>query len=68
MIMLAFFKLMLNSRRWEDRFGAINGIIAMNETNQSTATSQEMDEFLWKTILLDRFPEMLVDAEFRVRN
>ena len=32
MIMLTFFRQMLNSRRWEDRFGAINGMLAIIET------------------------------------
>jgi len=33
--MIAFFKQMLVSRRWEDRFGAINGILAMIQTSGS---------------------------------
>ena len=34
MIMLTFFRQMLNSHRWEDRFGAINGMLAIIETRQ----------------------------------
>ena len=29
LIMISMFRSMLNSRRWEDRFGAINGILAV---------------------------------------
>ena len=65
--MIAFFKQMLESRRWEARFGAINGILAMVELRQSRQ-SEEVDTFLWEFILTKAFPELLVDSEFRVRN
>ena len=39
-VMVAFFKQMLVSRRWEDRFGAINGILA---TVQKRAQCQAGD-------------------------
>ena len=29
LIMIAFYKQMLHSSRWEDRFGALNGILCM---------------------------------------
>ena len=65
--MIAFFKQMLESRRWEARFGAINGILAMVELRQSRQ-SEEVDTFLWEFILTKSFPELLTDSEFRVRN
>ena len=67
--MIAFFKQMLKSQRWEDRFGGINGILAMIETQSKEAsTSEDLDVFLWDYILNKSFPELLIDAEFRVRN
>ena len=47
--MLTFFKQMLNSRRWEDRFGAINGILAIIETlgGDEAASDESLDAFLW---------------------
>ena len=59
---------MLKSQRWEDRFGAINGILAMIETAGSAAPSADLDAFLWDYILNKSFPELLTDVEFRVRN
>jgi len=34
LIMIAFFKQMLHSIRWEDRFGALNGILCMIQTRK----------------------------------
>ena len=65
--MIAFFKQMLHSRRWEDRFGAINGILAMIQTRKE-GEQNDLDTFLWEYILNVMFPELLIDAEFRVRN
>ena len=58
---------MLHSRRWEDRFGAINGILAMIQTRRE-GEQNDLDTFLWEYILNVMFPELLIDAEFRVRN
>lgn len=71
--MLAFFKQMLVSRRWEDRFGAINGILAMIEARTSTnmitrEISEDYDGFLWEYLLEKAFLGLLNDEEFRVRN
>ena len=71
-IMLAFFKQMLMSRRWEDRFGALNGILAIIEVRSTSnwvrANSADYDHFMWNYILDDRFSDLLTDEEFRVRN
>ena len=48
-VMIAFFKQMLNSRRWEDRFGAINGVLALITAENVEAES--LDAFLWEFIL-----------------
>ena len=40
--MIAFFKQMLKSQRWEDRFGALNGILAMIQT-KGDAGNQDPD-------------------------
>ena len=48
-ITIAYFKQMLSSMRWEDRFGSINGILAIIQTR--TAPSQIVDDFLWEYIL-----------------
>ena len=67
--MIAFYKQMLRSRRWEDRFGAINGILAMIQTRRDSNGAQaDLDTFLWEYILEVSFPELLIDEEFRVRN
>lgn len=29
---------------------------------------KDLDSFLWQHILLERFPELMIDIEFRVRN
>ena len=58
---------MLHSKRWEDRFGAINGILAMIQTRRD-GEQNDLDAFLWEFILEVTFPDLLVDEEFRVRN
>lgn len=67
-ISLAFFKLMFNSTRWEDRFGAINGSLAFIEHGQGASRSTAMEEYMWSCILEERLPTLLTDEEFRVRN
>ena len=57
---------MLNSRRWEDRFGSINGILALITAQKNE--SADLSTFLWDYILSNAFPELLIDDEFRVRN
>ena len=66
--MIAFFKQMLHSRRWEDRFGAINGILAIITSRKEGEDLAELDSFQWDYIFSKSFPELLVDEEFRVRN
>ena len=66
--MIAFFKKMLHSRRWEDRFGSINGILAIITSRKEGEDLAELDSFQWDYILSKSFPELLVDEEFRVRN
>ena len=65
--MIALFKQMLMSRRWEDRFGALNGILALIEAQKGQPT-EEYDTFLWEYLLESAFPILLEDEEFRVRN
>ena len=65
-VAVAFFKQMLTSARWEDRFGAINGILAIIQTREGP--SALADTFLWEHILVRAYPALLVDPEFRVRN
>lgn len=67
-ISLAFFKLMFNSTRWEDRSGAINGSLAFIEHGQGASRSAAMEEYMWSCILEERLPTLLADEEFRVRN
>lgn len=45
---------MLNSRRWEDRFGALSGMQALVEASTQGATLTENEavyEFSWKTFM-----------------
>jgi len=67
-VMVAFFKQMLHSQRWEDRFGAINGVLALIQMKQTAGTMASLESFLWEYILDESFPKLLVDSEFRVRN
>ena len=70
MVTLALLKQMLRSKRWEDRFGAINGTLALIQTRASDAQSSAtaLDAFLWTELLDKFFIEMIEDEEFRVRN
>ena len=65
---MAFFKQMFNSVRWEDRFGAVNGSLAFIEQGQGSGRSAAMEEYMWSYLLEVRFPTLLTDEEFRVRN
>lgn len=69
--MIAFFKQMLKSQRWEDRFGALNGILAMIQTKGDAGNQDpdaEYETFMWTYLIEQSFPELLLDEEFRVRN
>lgn len=55
LIMIAFYKQMFQSRRWEDRFGAINGVLATIHTT-SEAQYADLESFLWEFILHKSFP------------
>jgi len=61
LIMISFFKQMLVSRRWEDRFGALNGILAVIESRNKRSTrapndAEDYDHLLWEYLLDKSFP------------
>lgn len=60
---------MAKSRRWEDRYGAINGSLLLIEdaVSHNTVTDQ-MSDYMWGHVVEKTYPELLVDEEFRVRN
>lgn len=70
--MMDVLKVMYNSARWEDRFGAINGSIVLIEKFYDTTAEGGVDnvlkDFIWNTLRADKVPGLLRDGEFRVRN
>jgi len=52
--MIDLLKVMYNSSRWEDRFGAINGSILLIEKFYDTTRERGVDsalkDFVWNTI------------------
>ena len=71
-IMIDIVKVMYNSSRWEDRFGAINGSILLIEKFYDTTAEDGVDhklkDFVWNTLRPEKVPSLLRDDEFRVRN
>lgn len=70
--MIDVIKVMYNSERWEDRFGAINAsIIFLKQFYQLNADGyldSIVSDFVWNNIRADKVPKLMTDPEFRVRN
>lgn len=71
-IMIDVIKVMYNSERWEDRFGAINAsIIFLKQFYQLNADGyldSIVSDFVWNNIRAEKVPKLMTDPEFRVRN
>lgn len=52
----SFIGMMYSSQRWEDRFGAILGSIALAKSAKDLAS-----EFLWKNILEEKITVLIQD-------
>ena len=66
---------MYNSKRWEDRYGAINASILLVSNFYPVSNDEEkalvdsaLSDFVWNTIRIEKIPFLIVDEEFRVRN
>ena len=66
-IMVDVLKVMYNSSRWEDRFGAINGTILLIKFWYATKEPNMVD-FVWNHVRVNMLPSLMIDCEFRVRN
>ena len=53
---------MFSSTRWEDRFGAVLGCTVLSSKARSFTS-----EYLLKTVLEEKVPQLIFDSEFRVR-
>ena len=53
--------MMWQSQKWEDRLGSI-------ETAQILVHNQFADQYLWQYLLVEKFSEMTLDQEYKVRN
>lgn len=71
-IMLAIIdvlKLMFNSTRWEDRYGAIQGSVLLAKFFYQKGTEDPaIKYFFWNTVRTEQIAKLMVDPEFRVRN
>lgn len=71
-VMIDTLKVMYNSSRWEDRFGAVNGSILlihfMYNTSREAGVNSALKDFVWNTIRAEKLPNLMIDYEFRVRN
>ena len=71
-IFIDLLKVMYNSQRWEDRYGAINGsILLINrfyDTTRERGVDSALKDFVWNTIRATQLPILMLDKEFRVRN
>lgn len=71
-VMIDIIKIMFNSKRWEDRFGAINGSILLIKFTYDMSREEGVDpmlvDFVWNTIRAEKVPQLMTDPEFRVRN
>ena len=68
-------KVMFNSARWEDRFGAIDGSTLLIQNFYPAQAGEEkplvdsaLRDYVWNTIRIERIGPLLIDPEFRVRN
>jgi hypothetical protein len=69
LMMIDVLKLMFNSTRWEDRYGAINGSILLLKYFYSAEENEPtIKYFFWNTIRSEQISKLLIDGEFRVRN
>jgi len=71
-IMIDMLKIMYNSSRWEDRFGAMQGSILLIEkfydVQAEAGVDSALKDFVWNTIRAEKLMMLMVDDEFRVRN
>ena len=70
-IMIDVIKVMFNSTRWEDRFGAINAtilLIKFNYFRENENLDPTLIDFIWNNVRNEKVPMLMVDQEFRVRN
>lgn len=70
-MMIDVIKVMFNSARWEDRFGAINGtilLIKFNYFKENENLDPTLIDFIWNNVRNEKVPMLMVDQEFRVRN
>lgn len=62
-------KIMFNSSRWEDRFGAIQGSVLLAKFYYEPDTKDPaIKYFFWNTIRAEQINKLMLDPEFRVRN
>lgn len=74
-ILLDITKVLFNSARWEDRFGAINGATLLIQYFYPEQVGEErppvdsaLKDYVWNTIRIEKIGPLLTDPEFRVRN
>ena len=66
--MIDVLKIMFNSTRWEDRFGAITGSALLAKFYYEPGTKEPaIVNFFWNDIRSTQINKLLVDPEFRVR-
>lgn len=69
LMMIDILKIMFNSTRWEDRFGAINGSVLLAKFYYEPETKDPaIKYFFWNNIRSEQINKLMVDEEFRVRN
>ena len=72
LIIIDVLKLLYNSSRWEDRYGAINGSILLVKhfyvRDDNGQVNTTLKDFVWNTIRAEKIPQLMLDKEFRVRN
>ena len=70
--MIDMLKIMYNSSRWEDRFGALQGsqllIEKFYDVQAEAGVDTALKDFVWNTIRGEKLTTLMVDDEFRVRN
>ena len=70
--MIDILKVMYNSSRWEDRFGALQGsqllIEKFYDVQAEAGVDTALKDFVWNTIRGEKLTTLMVDDEFRVRN
>jgi hypothetical protein len=69
LMIIDIMKLMFQSTRWEDRFGAIQGSCLLARFYYMPDTKDPaIKYFFWNTIRSEQINKLMVDGEFRVRN